>query len=53
VAGIGAGIDAGRRGRVVAVTCKQAGFSRSEAGFFWPGLFREILHELFVEFGGN
>jgi hypothetical protein len=31
----------------------RAGFSRSEAGFFWLGLFREILLEMFVDLGGN
>jgi hypothetical protein len=30
-----------------------AGFSRSEAGFFRLGLFREILGEMFFDLGAN
>jgi hypothetical protein len=32
---------------------RQAGFSRSWAGFFWLALFQEILCELFVDLGEN
>jgi hypothetical protein len=32
---------------------KRASFSRSEAGFFRLGLFREILLKISVELGGN